>query len=1728
MTKAAPFVRAPTAGLNLKSPPWSLPMQASPDLDNVLLHDDRVTRRGGFTPLIRERVLMNSVRSLGWHTQSRLSSDLAAVNGEFLIAPGHLVAGHRPIYYGVTGFTFDLFVEIDDLTSLHGGDGVSGNAPYTINVRPILSKGPLKKTGDTVTVTTGVAGWNTTASTQWGTGGSDGMPFCLYLWNNGTGSAPIWQIRLACHAIVGGIWTLQTVTSGVTPEVGGRYHIIGVASSARVALRVARIYGVEEPVYTGNETTFTSTAFGTNQCPIQVFDCPQQFIDGTETGTGTTRPGLGLTGVGEGGYFFGCKRFEGRCEDLAIWSGDVLSGTNRDRQTKLDVTQQTGLLGYWDMLARGERYVQERTGVGNHLYLVPWGPVFDGQSAGISGKGAWWFNGTTSYAVPDLDMPGNVMGRPAWRYLLSNGGGPPTLTEGAFLDAVRDNRGHGLMVRFWVDSIEPNYEQTIAEIHGVLRLVVATNGTLKGYCRATGAGNTYQGPVTSTFTVVPGRRYSVTLWRPNGGTALQLYVAGLFDNNAAVVVANSAAPTGHAVGGITIGMGCVEPMTNTDANFATLPAVNTLNTDHRSGFCGRIEDLRVVGGQIVDEALEEQTANRVMNQSRLWANQGGTTTLAPFDVNDMVTNLDPGIFVEISGHTVNGLEVRYLIASNAFPVSYGLHANTLINRESGGGSQANYGHISSSPGLQRVGCRLWHTLLHYRLDVDDRDDGFAGFYGNNIEWRFSGATAVANAFRMVHTQASACEDLCNVGGAIERRCIESDCRTEVYANMNLEAWTHRLRPYHLRSPREIGMQWGSGIMRPRAGQSPVSMLADWEQQEGGRRLTLCAAGRTIYEMLAIWEQDSPFASEAQPWSLRFFGQEGDHIQLLPSGTTLQLTGSGGSRNTLVWDCWAKPWRPFGNQTVISCGRPGSVLNYRIALKDGCLNVIGTEAAGAQTWEFTEGISNGTSVMRTHSLRVGAWNHLIVRMNNTGVTAWVNGQQIALVDHNALAGANQRDPYNNAAATAPTVNEVYVGGQPRGRTSGIVTIAVGGSHTAAYSVRSFDGQLSDVRCRSSLPSTSVPTVRASGTALQLLPLNDGSGWKLSASQGVAGDSMIRELREVLTNLEESTGFRYAALAFRDRLIATNGESRPMQIRYTSETDPGGRLRCEQLGIHPPVHTWTTLTLEQIGAGGTLAGIYDLSVTFVDLFGRESEPLFLGSVTITGNPTSINVWIKNLPRSWDPQVVTRRIYAGVGVGGQLLAREVPNNDGADHSITILVGDSGEALTDGERSPAPRARHIAVAGAYLVLADLPEVAAGQNAFAWSQASEPSYWPDDTTAVLDSEDGKPILGIRRNLSHVYLHKRDQVSIFAPAILIDPATVLAQILLVNSSDGAGGASIGALNMLFGCGDRGVFRMTNTTLDYISLAIEPLWRDSVDRRDEVMALRMSGTYHKARSQYWLSTPYRGQSWPTRILVVSLETGAWSRLSVPEHSIMAGIQDVARQTPAPVLGTTSGRLLRYNEDGTADHSDAVNPASGTLQLTGVPSAGSATTLTVAGGQTFDPLLGGHEGASVEIVYNNGAGNVTATRPIDSNSASVLRWSEPLAGFVSMVSFTIGGIDGYWSSPWLANNPGEREQDVDHVQLEFEPLAALVTVEIASIRQGDALTIAFPATSEILGGATIDTTRGWIEHPNVPHAHAQGHWHRLRVRTTGIGPAWALVGYGFEAKQLAATSHGGRGS
>ncbi len=1184
-------------GLETKRPAHQLKPSETPDSVNVHHANDAAERRGGFPPLIRKAPKLNSIKNAGYHGRMRIRRTAGAGDGDFLHVPGCMLAGHRAIYENLrASYSVECFFRVDDLTQHHVGcaDVAGGGAVYypvsdvqgfPIVVRPILSKGPSKKTYDTTTA--GPCDGGAANPIQWKpgtlgnvnyyglTGAEAGMPFCLYIWQN-PASLGTFEFRCSFHSVItaSSLFELLTVkipSATLQPKVGTTYHLIfAITQGTSATLRVGVLGddGTLPTYYTSSgvyDVTENLVTFGNYRAPaqatvgpFQAFDCPQEFIEAPNAISGVRPPGLELTGVNEGGYFFAAKRAEGALEDIAFWTTNKLTGgaTTLDRFTKLDFASlgQTDLAGYWSMAEEGSGYVQEMTGRGNHFYLVPAGPTYtplDGAPQSES-KAAWWFNGNNSYALADLEVKvvtslglsqnsslvaNQRVGNYNWRWYLSESDATPNVFSrlpSAFQRIVVGNLAHGLEVTFWPDAIETRFEQVIMEIHSVLRLAIGTDGRLVGYCRNADpqpALGSYQDLfVQSPVVCIPGERYTVTLLRLSGGTSLELYVNGALVATTAGLDPNDA--NGPLICGVTFGMGAWRFTGYTNQNGGIPPTVGTngdLNqvaTDYRSGFIGRIESGRVLvgSGTLHANYKDEDDTSWIYKQQLLWRAPSVNTiptsaVLSPTFENRSLSSADfDNVAAIVVGHVLGPGGHKVDVMSNhlrpyqialRYPISaVGVQTYTTAGsfREPEEGGYE--GVVTDAWGIAAAKIPTYATFARWVFDKDDKDLDYCGTYQDAVEGYMNGTTFTLNGYLCVHVQLSQVTDELGVLGPIEKRCLESDQADFVDTGTGApeRSVTSRGRPYRFRSPKELAPRWSPGLIRPLTGTTPLTLIADYQHQKSGEVFTIVGCSRDLYWAKPRWRRSSPFGvpSDYAAWT---FGQANDYIRVLASNPGQDLIGD----NTVISEAWVYPTRLDGTRILALKGDlTVSRVNYAIAFVDGMLEVFGSGANGTLAWLYRQG--TGTTPHRSEvALKANAWNHVYVYMgaNSSGtqtVVAWINGQRLnmtAATGYDAFPGIGP----DFGVGTYP----LYLMGVP----SHLANIRLPGATALVQTLQSWHGYMTEFRSRGtylgdSPEEAAFPSLAGSNGYMPkaryttdtrtrfLLHLNEGVGWDVPNS------------------------------------------------------------------------------------------------------------------------------------------------------------------------------------------------------------------------------------------------------------------------------------------------------------------------------------------------------------------------------------------------------------------------------------------------------------------------------------------------------------------------------------------------------------------------------------------------------------------------------------------------------
>lgn len=1401
------YTRNLTGGIETSVPPTRIDPSQTPDARNIRFSNGAATARGGFTPHVRQQPMGNAVRNRGYHGRGHDAS----ADGDSVVVPGYLVAGDRAIYDGLgsslTTLCVSFFLRIDDLsTQTLGSSGTYPGVgrPITIKVRPIISKGPVKKTaqngvsqdqddfgvetdargqacwnltnaygpsGDALEMTNIIAGGGfTTITTRSahglttgdlvrliGTGdtafgaatGIDGvrvvtvtgantftvpvvgagamekgsvltkpttvghgLPFCVYLWNN----SGTWQMRASCHVISGANFQLKTVTSSVPMVVGARYRIIASftytgALRLRVGLWNSDLRDFE---YTCNELTWAGTTGCLNTpAPIQVFDCPQDFIERHSTDQPTwdtvnfwsRPPGLDLDSVTGGGYFFAAKRFEGSIDDIEIRKVGLAStvDTSFDRSGKLDLatTTLTTLVNYWSMLREGERLVMEETGRGNHLYFTPDFPLLDNVSGGLRSdrQASLWFNGTTSYAM--MQRGGSNV-----RYR-DNISSP---ADYAALEQIAKSRyPFGLQVEFWLDSLAEPFEQVLVEFHTVMRCVVRPDGRLAVYYRDdhTNVGAVgrckYVGAIVGKTALRTGYRYSATFFWT--GAALQVFIGEVLDISVAVALVSQ---TGWPVSGFTVGMGARRFTSWTGDTVAPIRAdvdtadVDEINTDSRSGFCGRIERVKLLVRDatpslqgVRDESIDDwrKAFTRIWRSPTAGANRDRLNPLFPDAAAASFTGA--GAVAVIQGDTSDGLSIGYVLETTT-----GTDLVPLVERLPFGGHNV----------LEAVRVDFFSVVAVYNFDQSFGDDGVrCGRYMQSLEWRALGYAAgliLADEYRYVAEQESDVIDEVGMFPAFAMRCVQSDTLFEADGafdiGVNPVHSTDQIvvQPWLWQSPREVGPRWDVGLAPPPAGKSPISLIADWDHQESGERFCVVGSHRSLYWARLPWRRDSPFVpresvERSEDGSVWLYGQIGEHIACAQTDPRQILDG-----NIVSIDLWCKPQRLDGVRVIaaMKANATGHV-NFAVLLWNGALVLCGTMDGNTKAWLLHEGDTPTIATAGTTSGRLprrlvstNAWNHIHVILGEwTGAPtsnspqAWINGARVTLTSYNAAVNGGPTADSPSAGTPDTAGVSLYLGGLPEGFDSISLGMSTGGP--LVLTTTAWHGMLTEfVQTDDENPSFpaaagspgTVPLSRHAVAAEQtyFLRLDATRSWVFrSLAPGLdagSGRSNIAELVLIESNLEESSFARYSAAPFRDAMFLSNGKSRAQEIRFERSwhSRPGGPFDAHPIGMRQPtVHpdlTEVQAVYDSNVVDGALSrnyfptGVYVLAMAFRDRHGRESEPEAIATVEINPTSQSISAWGVGTPTT---------VTFGSAHGFQ-------NGD----KVTIVITGSGNAAIDG----------------------------------------------------------------------------------------------------------------------------------------------------------------------------------------------------------------------------------------------------------------------------------------------------------------------------------------------------------------------------------------------------------------------------------------------------------------
>lgn len=1691
-------------GLDTKSPAHRVDPASSPDLLNVSFDRLSVARRGGFAPLLREIPGAGSIRNSGRRVESRARAVAAPGQTTYAVVAGCGHAGHRPAWDDSDvrdGLCVDLFVQIDDLLTSHGGNAGAagagppyGPSPYDLKVRPILSKGPVKRHIVEALHMAGTDGWQTTS--RWGPlgAGSAAMPMCLYLFYTGV----VWEIRFSFHSWDGAAWQLNTIGTDLASiggvKTGQLYHVVAGYSlgAGQAVMRIGHGFG-ETPGYVTVTNAVTGTPMSAmTPTPVQLFDCPQEFIEAPGGASATRPPGLALNSAASGGYWFASKRFEGVVEDIAIWRGlpaNVSTGA-LDRRARLTPGQYArAILQHWPCDGPEDGFLREVSGVGNSIMLVPSDPAWE-KSGGLDG-GALRFDGTVGYALceqSDVQYSAGKWedgrgGRTSWRTRYA---APGAYLRGQWEACVKQGLPHGLEAVVWPDAIEPNNEQVVIEAHGVARIVISHDGFIKAYVRDNAAVPAYQAAGISAQRVVPGTRYHIALIRYSG-TLAQLWVNGTMEQQTNPV---AQIEVSSPVGGLTIGAGSQATLGAAgDAGAASLPA-DVVSIDHRTHLCGRVERVAVLCGSL--------PLDTTVGSSRVITQDGVTRSgyTIPFGAQLLVSNLAvPPTIRTLDGTREpvpdfgagHGLDLPQLQQGAPASTLGGRTLTPIISTagptpwEFGVGELPHAGFGGMELAYSQTGI-VWRAIAAYQFDRKAPEFGYLGHYS----WRVESTSAASPSPHRVHIHRGYVRCSFGRGGDVQLRCVWSDVMAETNS-LGILVDRPSFGPYESASPRELAPQYWRGILTPPVDENPIAMIADWRHETTGEQFQIIGCRRQLFWAKPRWRQDSPFGSGKSLW---FWGDKVEYAR----ATVAKPQGSLATEVDVI-DCWIKPTKLRGDRVLMVRGDPAaSTMRWGVVIRDGQILVAG-QLVNGNTWAWHSGQEAGSPTRNLAVVPIVAnrWQHLAIRIGSGAVEAWVDGQVVTMtaapITYALLGTIGQAD--------APACQDLWVGGLGSERPS----LLVG---TRVIQLSAWSGLVRHVRESSDLTDLGFQSLR-SGTRPAIRPASSGATRQLYQLDSTAAtewhdgllDLRVRELVAISCSLSDMERVPASHAAFRNRLVIAHPSGPPRAVKFMG-FDQDEPFAVERLGIQAPyqqTYAYQIPLVDWTGAGNNFS-LNDRVQVYCSYLNQETgEESAVGEVadTVRTGGDVANLVVNNFPRSPDPQVTARRVYLGIGGSLPVYVGTIHDNSSLSFEIQTSVGFGGTVPDPLARLAAEPSRIVMVSNGALLLANTEQ---NPNLFQLSGESM-GYFPLANQVAIDSRDGRGIVGAAEHLNSTFLFKRNGTW----------AVVSGGVRTLNIGAGCGGGAQTYDNLVFGCGDRGVWTFDGSNFAYVSEALEREF-EQIDTTEPGL-LAQQGVYHYPRSQYWLSVRGVGDTMNDTAYVLHTAAGGgapWARMGLPRHVAMSSITLDGR--PALAIGDSCGRVLVLTERALDD----------------MPAGYDATVSGTATGREIamspGTLPGNLRGATVLVAVSGDVGAAGQEARVVWSNDRIMVVDRDIPQDVLLVG--IGGFDAYWSSSWLGPQQQGSHLKVEALDLMFDPNAAILTLEHASAQNHAQLATTFPTNREFGSdlspvSQSLDMASGWLEQPAAIRDRQMGRYWRFRVGTygaPGVSPghfaitSWAL--------------------
>lgn len=425
-----------------------------------------------------------------------------------------------------------------------------------------------------------------------------------------------------------------------------------------------------------------------------------------------------------------------------------------------------------------------------------------------------------------------------------------------------------------------------------------------------------------------------------------------------------------------------------------------------------------------------------------------------------------------------------------------------------------------------------------------------------------------------------------------------------------------------------------------------------------------------------------------------------------------------------------------------------------------------------------------------------------------------------------------------------------------------------------------------------------------------------------------------------------------------------------------------------------------------ASGSPDGTYELRVTYGNSStGHESSASNTATSTVT--VTNKKIVMANVPVSPDAQVDRRYIYVRNTATMAAFYRAGTISDNSTTTITLDFADANLIIpapdTEQNNPPPTGAKYCCWHVSRMFVAT-------PTAVYYSSLDKPESFDPDNVLPISPEDGQQIRSIYSAFEVLLIFKDKSVyALFGT----DPNSWQVRLVLADIGCVSNNTLIAAEGSLYWLAESGLMRMSALG------EVAPIGATYLGRTFTGAILNL-GSYNLAtatadptRYRILLAVPEAGLTRNTRIVAFNYRVGRfesdkWDPMDAADLSTVYDSDG----NPQVMLGGYAGQIFQASD---TSYIDGVY--TGTTSGT-VTSRNVGATVITDSGAAFDTTGGGL--VERTVIFTNAAGDQTIRRRITANTDTTL--TVPAAtGVNAGWTYTIGGIDFQWDTPWFMVDP-----------------------------------------------------------------------------------------------------------